>query len=254
MASPAITFSILKTHASNKQLEKDSSGYYKVTLGAINSFNSAGQFYIADGVKELVEDSSSLLAKRLKSGYLNGEMEHPEYKQGMTKEAYLLRTLKIDMTNISHHIKEIMFIPTETNSGLASHPKTIRVMGWVKPSGPKGHLLQQAIDNPDQNVAFSIRCLTKDEYIGGVYIKKILQIITWDWVLAPGISIANSWDTLSTESMDLCSFKLEELLDKNGDLKSKLGIGFEDDDTRAMIQGVIDQVKADSKSSILSRW
>lgn len=254
MASPAITFSILKTHAANKQLEKDNAGYYKVTLGAINSFNSAGQFYIADGVKELIEDSSSLLAKRLKGGYLHGEMEHPEYKQGMSKETYLLRTLKIDMSNVSHHIKEIMFIPTETNSGLPSHPKTIRVMGWVKPWGAKGHLLQQALDNPDQNVAFSIRCLTKDEYIGGVYIKKILQIITWDWVLAPGISIANSWDTLSTECLDLCTFKLEDILDKNGDLKARLGVGIEDEDAKLFIQNVVDKMKIESKSNILNRW
>lgn len=206
MSSPsAIVFSIIKTHDGNKNLEKDEHGYYKVTLGGLNTYNSAGEYYIADGVKELVETPSSMLCRRLKAGYLNGEMGHPSLQPGMSKTDYYIRNMKIEQSNISHHIKQIEFVPD---------PKSnfIRIMGWVKPAGPHGALLQQALDNPDQNVAFSIRSFTDNTYTQtGKVIKQIKEIITWDWVLEPGIKEANSWNTLSMESLDLCKISVEDI-------------------------------------------
>lgn len=229
MAGTPISFSIVKTCDQNKKLEKDESGYYKVTLGAINSFNSAGNFYIADGVRDLVEGPSSLFNKRLKSGYLNGELGHPEFKPGMSQVDYINRNLKIDISNISHHIKEVIFVPTDIPSGRPGAGNIIKIMGWIKPSGPKGSVLQQSIENYDQNTAFSIRCLTKDNMVNGTVIKQILSIITWDNVVEPGIKHANSWDTLAQEGFDIATFYAEDVLKEESKIAKQIGLESADD-------------------------
>jgi len=40
-----VVFTTVKSNGDNRKLEKDDNGYYKVTLGALNVFNSANQYY-----------------------------------------------------------------------------------------------------------------------------------------------------------------------------------------------------------------
>lgn len=249
MSSPSsIVFSVVKTHNVNKTLEKDDNGYYKVCLGGLNTYNSAGAYYVADGVKELVSNPSSLVYRRLKSGYLNGEMGHPSFVPGMTKTDYILRNMKIDQSNISHHIKEIEFIPD-------SKGNMIRIMGWVKPSGPHGELLKQALDNPDQNVAFSIRSFTDDTMQAGRVTKKIKEIITWDWVVEPGIKEANSWDTLAMESYDLFHITLKDIRDVEKELNVSSIMSNEATDIRNSLNSLSNIVTLNSNSNdVFNRW
>ena len=207
----SITFGIVKTAAQNKQLKTDDNGYYYVTLGAINCFNSGGQFYLQDGVKDLIENQSNLFARRLASGYLHGEMDHPQMRAGISSHDFLLRNLKIDHANISHHIKSVEMKPSDEDSGLPGKGNIIKVMGWVKPAGPKGSLLKESLDNDDANTSFSIRCLTSDTPVQGTIVKRIVQIITWDWVMEPGIKTANKWNTAAMETLDLFTFVPEDL-------------------------------------------
>lgn len=208
----SLVFSVMKTHDKSKVLEKDENGYYKVTLGGLNCHNSQGAYYIAEGVKELMNDPNSLIYKRLTQGYLTGEMGHPHYQPGMTKSEYLMRVFKVAQENTSHHIKAVEFCPVPNS-------EMIKMMGWIKPAGPKGDILEQALNNPDQNVAFSIRSITNDTFHAGRTIKKIVQIITWDWVDVPGIKEANSWDTLAMESMDLVKISLSDIESVTKELK-----------------------------------
>lgn len=239
MSSNTITFSILKVNGGNKKPVVDENGYYRVTLGAFNSFNSRGDFYLTDGVRDLIENKSSALYKRLEKGYLNGEMGHPEQTPGMSMNDYFIRNLRIEMSNISHHIKEIMLTPTNVDSGMPGKGTVLKVEGWVKPSGPHGELLKQALDNPDQNVAFSVRSFTEDTRVGNIIVKKVLNIVTWDWVLQPGISQANQWDSVSFESHDLFSCDYKELF-KMVDNMKELGLSHEASDIKDMLLETID--------------
>lgn len=249
MSSPSsIVFSVVKTHNVNKTLEKDDHGYYKVCLGALNTINSAGAYYVADGVKELVGNPSSLVCRRLRQGYLNGEMGHPQFQPGMTKTDFILRNMKIDQSNISHHIKEIEFIPDSKGS-------MIRIMGWVKPAGPHGELLKQALDNPDQNVAFSIRSFTDDTMQAGRVTKKIREIITWDWVVEPGIKVANSWDTMSMESLDLFHITMQDIRAAEKELDLLPAVSNEADDIKSSLSQLGNIVKLQHNSNdLFNRW
>lgn len=231
----SITFGIIKTHNPNREILKDDSGYYKVTLGAINCYNSTGAFYLQDGVKELIEDKSSLFARRLASGYLHGEMDHPELTPGMSQHDFILRNLKIDHANISHHIKSVELKQTDDDSKMPGKGKVVKIMGLVKPAGPKGDLLKQSLENGDINTSFSIRSLTTDANVGGTIIKKIVQIVTWDWVIEPGIAYANKWHTASMETFDIAKFNVEEL-EKYIDMLSKNNLSREDNNVRTLIK------------------
>lgn len=255
-ANQVLTFSAIKVHDQNKEVKQDSSGYYYVTLGALNCYNSAGAYYVADGVKDLIENQSNLFARRLANGYLNGEMGHPDFLPGMSHNDFLLRNLKIEQSNISHHIKAVELIPTDEESGLPGGGKIIKVMGWVKPSGEKGSFLKEALDNPDCNVAFSVRSLTNDTPVKGVIMKKIIQIVTWDWVVEPGIKCANKWSTLAMESFDIMSINIADL-EKALDKQSKLGISSESNtnDIRCMLNEVKHKTTINSShTAMFNKW
>ena len=255
MSANSIVFSILKTNSSNKTAEIDANGYYKVTLGAFNTFNSSGDFYLADGVRDLIENQSSIFHKRLTKGYLNGEMGHPQFVPGMSREQYFNRNLRIEQSNISHHIKEVIITPTNIDSGMPGKGTVLRVDGWVKPSGPHGELLKKALDNPDQNVAFSIRSFTEDTFVGGKVIKKLLNIVTWDWVLQPGIASANQWDTVSLESNEIFTFNLDDFIKEGNVDLIKMGIGHEDEEVREIVKETIVNKRLSSNcNEPLLRW
>ena len=256
MSSNILTFSAIKLHNQNKDIKQDGSGYYYVTLGALNCYNSTGAYYVADGVKDLIENQSNLFARRLANGYLNGEMGHPEQTPGMKYHDFLVRNLKIYPENISHHIKSVELIPTDEDSGLPGGGKIIKIMGWVKPSGEKGQYLKEALDNPDNNVAFSIRSLTNDTSVKGVVIKKIMQIITWDWVVEPGIACANKWSTLAMESFDICSVNIKDIeFALSQQLKSGISVESDVSDVRTMINEINHKTNITSNSNkIFNSW
>lgn len=208
-----IIISTVKSPQDNSKLKKDSKGYYYITLGAVNAFNSTGEFYDIEGVNDLITNESSSLYRRLKSGALKGEVGHPEYTPGTPKAAFYSRNMKILLSNTSHHIRDIELVPTSKDSGLSGKGKYTLIKAWVKPSGPHGDALKAALENPDENVAFSIRCFTMNVKVNGVLVKKITQIITWDWVNEPGMSDATKWKELGIESLDLCDIDLEDIGD-----------------------------------------
>lgn len=249
-----LTFSAIKTHDVNKDIKQDSNGYYYVTLGALNCYNSAGAYYVADGVKDLIENQSNLLARRLQNGYLNGEMGHPDFVPGMTHNDFLVRNLKIHQPNISHHIKSVELKPTDEDSGMPGGGKIIKVMGWVKPAGEKGPYLKEVLDNPDVNVAFSVRSLTNDTPVKGVIVKKIIQIITWDWVVEPGIKCANKWNTLAMESLDIASFNIRDL-EKVIENQERLGVSNEDSaNMKSILVEAKHSFRVSSCNSVINAW
>lgn len=257
MSSPISYNSTLGNNGkiNGKTLEKDSNGYYLICLGAINSFNKKGEFYLADGFENMLTDSNSTLATKLKEGCLNGEANHPSIGPNMTKADYLDRVLRVELNNVSHHIKGIYTKPTNIPCGISGKGNVIAIMGWVKPIGKLGETLRDALENPDQNVCFSVRSFTNDERIGGVTYKKFACIITWDWVVTPGIAIANKFDTLGMESMFTTDIDMKALNNVYLNIQNKK-VSNEDDKTAlAYINTIKRSVDvSDTTSELLKNW
>lgn len=168
----------------------DSDGYYTLILGGLNCYNSAGEYYVADGVIEMFK-ASSVFMRRIQSGSLYAEVGHPRRQPGMSYEDFYRRIIDIDDTNICGHISDITLDMTygQKNPSICN-PEFIAVMGKVKPAGPKAEALRLSLENRKQNTAFSVRGLTDNKEKNGRTERKLTQIITYDHVTEPGIKPA----------------------------------------------------------------
>lgn len=181
--------------------EPDADGYYTVVIGGLNVLNSSGELYLAERAKTLFE-SSSLFMRRVNNGNLKGENGHPKKLPGMTEDQYVDRALEVQEANVCVHYKEIWLDPEfgRKNPHLNA-PTMIGILAKVRPTGAMGHVLQQALDNPHENLCFSIRCFTEVVHLAGQRCKHIDEIITFDLVTEPGIAAANKWDSPTFESV-----------------------------------------------------
>ena len=254
MANNNLALTGIKTYSTNTSIRKDESGYYEFILGAVNSLNSCNEFYLKDGIEKFINDENYMLARKLKNGYLNGELGHPKYLPGMTQEAYYARNLNVDIQNVSHHIKSVWTQESSIHSGIIGKGNKLLMKGMVKPSGVHGKILQEHIDNNDANTAFSIRALTVNSNRAGVTYKSIVQIITWDWVLEPGIQQANKWANLTTESIDYMKFSLDDLTNKHSPIYKELEMSLEADSSKEIMKETIANVKAMSSFDIFRNW
>ncbi len=179
------------------ELKPDEHGYYYLCLGALNFFNSAGIYYDYESSKHIFESSSSFM-RRISTGNLYSEEDHPEWEQGRSLQEYIHRIKFIDSHNVCAHIRSVEVIPTDNAQ---RGGKVMMVYGWVKPDRERGAFLKAALDNPNQNVCFSLRALCDDNIINGVKVRTITDLITFDWVIEPGISRANKFASPALESL-----------------------------------------------------
>lgn len=180
------------------KLKKDEQGYYEVVVGALNVFNSAGQFYVYEQAKSLFEQSSQLM-RRVSRGALRGEYGHPKMLPGMSLESFANRVMSIWEDQVCCHFREVS-LDFDRVKDAAGKP-VIAITAWVKPSGPFGATLEQSLDNPNENVCFSIRAFT-DDYREGMLTKRVLKtIVTWDYVNEPGIAVAEKFKAPSLEDL-----------------------------------------------------
>lgn len=195
-------YSCTSLYGTNKvgKLKPDANGYYPVVLGAFDFKNGSGENYPFSSVKQLFKSSSSLM-RRIHNGQCHGELGHPRREPGMSYSDYIQRILEIHEDKISHHIRSVNI---DTNSVKDENGKPIiAVIGDVRPSGPHGAVLKESMENPDENVCFSVRSLVKRSVEMGVVQKHIKLLITWDNVTQPGISVANKYSCPALESNDL---------------------------------------------------
>lgn len=179
-------------------IKPDVDGYYEMVVGGLNIFNSAGQYYTYQGAKELFENSSQF-QRRVSRGALRGEVGHPSKLPGMSMDDYINRIMEIRENNVCVHFKEIYldFDRMKTQDGKPA----VAIMGKLAPSGPHGDALRKSLENPNENVCFSIRAFTKDYYERGVACRDLKNIITFDYVNEPGIHIANKFSNPSLEDL-----------------------------------------------------
>ena len=198
-----VRFTSTKLNGTGKRgiLKPDANGYYEMVIGGLNAFNSAGEYYTLQGAQKLFEESS-IFMRRVKNGCLKGEVGHPKKTPGMTNQDYVNRILTIDEKNVCCHFKEVWLDPEfgKRNPSMGNTGLTA-IMALVKPAGPKGDSLQASLDNPDENVCFSIRAFTIDQYVRGVNNRMLDSIICFDHVAEPGIAIASKYSAPSLESL-----------------------------------------------------
>lgn len=197
-----VKFTATKLAAGKKGiLTPDEDGYYTFPVGSLNAFNSQGSYYVSTGVRELFEQSSVFM-RRIANGNLKGEMGHPKMTPGMTMQQYMERAMVVEEKNVCCHFKEVWLDEDfGRNHPEYKNPKMIAIMAKLKPAGPMGPALQASIDNPHENVCFSIRCLTRDYLERGQRYKVIEQIVNFDNVTEPGIATATKWSSPTLETI-----------------------------------------------------
>lgn len=180
-------------------LKCDADGYYTVVLGALDVYNSGGAYYPEASAKHLFQQSSSLM-RRIASGNLRGEYGHPRFQPGMSMDDFVNRVRDIYEPHVCMHIRKVT-VDYTTYRNERGQP-VITIIGEVKPSGPMGPALKEQFENKHEDVCFSIRSLTNDEFSGGRVNKHIKLIVTWDYVNEPGLAQAHKWNAPGLESMD----------------------------------------------------
>lgn len=198
LASPIVSFGCTALLGTNKRgiIKCSEDGYYPVVLGALNTFNSAGAYYPLGPAQPLFENSSAFM-RRINGGNLRGECGHPRKQMGESDRDYAIRLNDIYEPNVSHHIRKVWL---ESGYKDEHGRPIILIMGEVRPSGPRGSALKDALENPNEDVCFSIRAFTFDQPVAGIWQKHLRQIVTWDWVNEPGISAAHKWRAPTLES------------------------------------------------------
>lgn len=215
MSQYRLVSSLLSHTGKEGKLVPDKDGYYTVTLGALNAFNGSGHRYTAERETIDLYERSSALQRRIKRGALYAEYMHPSMKPGMKPEDFYRRVFEIDGDRVCAHISEIWldFDFGKNNPNIAS-PDTIAVRGKIKPWGPFGYIVKEALENSKGNFAFSVRGLTDDVMSpSGILMRALRFIVTYDFVLEPGIAYADRHTSPSLESHPGLEDLIDEIVD-----------------------------------------
>lgn len=243
----------LKTTGKQGVIEPDGDGYYDLVIGGLNVLNSANEYYTHSGSKELFE-GSSVFMRRVKNGCLKGELGHPKFMPGMTKDEFIDRILRIEETNVCAHYADIT-LDTDygKNNPKFGNPQLVAIVAKVKPSGPKSQSLQDSIGNPKENVCFSIRALTRDKVINGRNNRTLVQIVTFDHVTEPGIMVANKWDSPGLESMSETPVTLREL-EVIAEASGMSGVAFESCAMARETVRLVTMTLGNARKPLFSEW
>lgn len=171
-------------------LPKDSNGYYTQPIGALNIFNSAGDYYPAEPARQLFDKSGALM-RRISTGCLKSEYGHPKRGMGQSDDEFANRVMTIDERNICAHIGsiELDFDSVKDDCGRP----VVAMIAKIAPSGPLATALERSMQNPNEDVCFSIRAFTEDLRISGIKHRVLREIVTWDYVVEPGINVARKY-------------------------------------------------------------
>lgn len=179
------------------KLKTDDNGYREITLGAFDYSNYSGEFYaFTAGLKSMFSPGSAF-HRRMLRGALRGEVEHPTFRPGASFAEIMNRARTIRMDKVSSHHKMVRLEKSKDHTGR----DIILCIGLTKGSGPHGDSLEKAFDNPEENVAFSVRSLTKPIVVRGKVAKEVTTLITYDQVNEGGIDLATKYETPSMESI-----------------------------------------------------
>jgi hypothetical protein len=228
MATFAYQPTILQGTTKKGKLRCDPDGYYDMIVGGFDTYNSAGAYYTFNSAKSHF-DSSHHFQRRIAGKKLFGEAGHPKPIPGMSKQDWMIRVLTIDEKSVSHHIKELHIDDSLFRN--KDGGRIVTVFARLKPAGPFAESLGLSLDDNDQDTAFSIRSITMDRInpVNGVLTKEMQEIVTYDWVIEPGIEQATKYHNPALEQLDLHTFTQQNLNDAIARARD-LFTGMESDD------------------------
>ena len=252
-AARAITLSCTMLNGTGKvgDITPLDDGYYRIVVGAYNAFNSQGMYYDIGSVKHFFGETSPLM-RQIQKGVLIGEWKHPKREHWMSDEDYVQRLRVSDIDRESHTFRRITLEPGKDEKGRPVY----LVVAELKPSGPYGSYLQEKLDNPHQNVYFSVRSLTMDDLMRGI--KYTRELITWDCVAEGGIYVANKMMSPGIESFAEVEVTQSVLVNLERQQRKNRLQGLEDHDTFDY-GGLLTElgwgtVRADTIPSIYRGW
>lgn len=173
----------------NNKLKPDSNGYYNTTMGAFNIVSRNGVYYPATNAVLNLFKPGGIVRRRLDEGVMRSELGHPNIV-GLDVKSILRRLAVIEEKNVCAHIRDLELIKGRDDKG----QEIIIVNGSFKPSGPYGTTFKEQVDNPDENVAFSVRCFANQYINKGLLNKEAKDIITYDTVNDAGVKFASQFD------------------------------------------------------------
>lgn len=205
MANFSYQPTILQGTTKKGKIKCDPDGYYDMIVGGFDTYNSAGAYYTFQSAKSHF-DSSHHFQRRIAGKKLYGEAGHPKMIPGMSKQDWMIRILTIDEKGISHHIKELHLDDTLFKN--RDGRPMVTVFARLKPAGPFAEALGLSLDNDDEDTAFSIRSITVDHVnpCNGILTKEMREIVTYDWVVEPGIAQATKYHNPALEQLALSTF------------------------------------------------
>ena len=217
-----------KVEKQNKNsVVKDDNGFYRVKLGRLNTYNENGVFYKVENLDALLNNPNSILHNRIENGLLKAEVKHPsfkdEYGNPLTGDALIQAIFEIDLDNVCLSIKKLEFINSgKTEKGWANYP-IYEIFGWVKAIQPKGFYVEEALEDPDINLAFSIRSAVTEQYLGGTLIRTVIDVSTFDLVDTPGMSKnVTQWGGVGIENRQYSGLNDDGVVCLNGVCINKL--------------------------------
>lgn len=178
------------------KIKPDQNGYRRQIMGGFNLENESGIGYpLTQAVKNLFENTG-LMRARINKGMCYGEDGHPKIV-GLSNQQAVQRLASMDEDRQCVHIAS-----ADLEEGVDEHGrKIVLVYSRVKAEGNRKHVMQSLFDNPEANVAFSVRSFCDPVFSGGKLNRIITEFLTYDRVPEPGIRDANRFRTAALENM-----------------------------------------------------
>lgn len=170
-------------------------GYYDVVLSALEYPNSVGASYDTQSAEAIL--NSPIFQRRIAGRRLRGELGHPKERDCKNFQDYVQRIHEIVEDQTCIHIRRVWI---DKNYILPDGRKIIAIRGEICPSGPYAHVIERIINNPHEDLCFSVRAMATDQIVGGRKRKYYDTIITWDVINDPGVEVSSKYNSVSCES------------------------------------------------------
>lgn len=206
-----------------KSMTPDKDGFYRGVPIAVMGMSSRNNvLYDVESMVKSMTNPNSRFYKAITGGGLTGEWGHPDLS-ALTPQQQMHRLMLVDPKSESHYFSRVYTEPT-------SDGKYTLIRADVKPCGPFGEFLIEGFADKDCDVGFSLRSMTTNPVPGpgGIALKKVIAMITYDGVKVPGYEAASKRGAVGTESMQiteeyLCSLGLDEIDDVDGGVAETIG-------------------------------
>lgn len=189
-----------------KKLDND---YFEIVVGAFGAYANGGWIYDEKSSIDFFENNPDFLAM-LRNRKLRSEWGHPRRQVGMTDLEWLQRIHEIYEPNWSSHIRALHLSHDTVKD--KDGRSVIAIIGEVTPCGPHADNFRRCLENPDEDMNYSVRSFARKNFATGR--KHFTKVITFDSVYDPGIAEASKFTTPSLESKDISdSSYVSDILD-----------------------------------------